>query len=65
MIDEVLDETFGLGPLEMLLKDTKISEIMINGCKDVYVESGGQLVKSMVTFRDDKHLMRYAARNLL
>jgi len=62
LIDEVLDETFGLGPLEMLLKDAKISEIMINGCKDVYVESDGKLIKSSVTFRDDRHLMQIIDR---
>jgi len=62
LIDEVLDETFGLGPLEMLLKDPKISEIMINGCKDVYVENSGTLQKSSVTFRDDKHLMQIIDR---
>ena len=51
LIDEVLDETFGLGPLELLLKDPKISEIMINGPKNVYVECGGNLEKTSVTFR--------------
>ena len=62
LIDEVLDETFGLGPLEMLLKDPKISEIMINGPKNVYVESGGMLKKTSVTFRDDRHLMQIIDR---
>ena len=57
LIDEVLDETFGLGPLEMLLKEPSISEIMINGPKNVYVECKGRLEKTQVTFRDDKHLM--------
>ncbi len=46
LIDEVLDETFGLGPLEMLLKDPTISEIMINGPKNVYVERRGKLEKT-------------------
>src|SRR3990172_1037228 len=58
LIDEVLDETFGLGPLEMLLKEPKISEIMINGPKNVYVERSGMLEKTQVQFRDDKHLMQ-------
>ncbi|NOY42015.1 MAG: CpaF family protein [Planctomycetes bacterium] len=62
LIDEVLDETFGLGPLEMLLNDPAISEIMINGPKAVFVESGGNLQKSNVTFRDDKHLMQIIDR---
>ena len=43
LIEEVLDETFGLGPLEMLLKEPTISEIMINGPKNVYVERAGCL----------------------
>ena len=62
LIEEVLDETFGLGPLEMLLKDPAISEIMINGPKTVFVENSGNLQKSGVTFRDDKHLMQIIDR---
>ena len=62
LIDEVLDETFGLGPLEMLLKEPTISEIMINGPKNVYVERGGCLEKTQVAFRDDKHLMQIIDR---
>src|SRR5215218_5203834 len=62
LIDEVLDETFGLGPLEMLLKEPTISEIMINGPKNVYVERGGCLEKTQVQFRDDKHLMQIIDR---
>src|SRR5918912_509543 len=58
LIEEVLDETFGLGPLELLLKEPTISEIMINGPKNVYVERGGRLEKTPVTFRADKHLMQ-------
>ena len=62
LVEEVLDETFGLGPLEMLLKEPSISEIMINGPKNVYVENGGNLEKTSVTFRDDKHLMQIIDR---
>ncbi len=62
LIDEVLDETFGLGPMEMLLKDPSISEIMVNGPKAVFVEKSGKLVKSGVTFRDNKHLMQIIDR---
>jgi len=62
LIDEVLDETFGLGPLELLLKDPKISEIMINGPKSIFVENSGSLEKTSVTFRDDKHLMQIIDR---
>ncbi len=62
LIDEVLDETFGLGPLELLLKDEAISEIMINGPKHVFVERSGKLEKTPVVFRDDKHLMQIIDR---
>jgi pilus assembly protein CpaF len=62
LIEEVLDETFGLGPLEMLLKDPSVSEIMINGPKNVYIEHNGSLEKTTVQFRDDKHLMQVIDR---
>jgi pilus assembly protein CpaF len=62
LIEEVLDETFGLGPLEMLLKEPTISEIMINGPKSVYVERNGQLERAQIQFRDDKHLMQIIDR---
>ena len=62
LIEEVLDETFGLGPLELLLKEPTISEIMINGPKSVFVERSGKLEKTPVQFRDDKHLMQIIDR---
>jgi pilus assembly protein CpaF len=62
IVDEVLDETFGLGPLELLLKDTKISDILINGPKNIYIEKGGVLQKSDVEFRDNKHLLQIIDR---
>jgi len=62
LIEEVLDETFGLGPLEMLLKDHTISDILINGPKSVYVERRGKLDKTAVTFRNDKHLLQIIDR---
>lgn len=62
LVDEVLDETFGLGPMEMLLNDPSISEIMVNGPKAVFVEKSGKLVKTQVTFRDNKHLMQIIDR---
>jgi pilus assembly protein CpaF len=62
LIEEVLDETFGLGPLEFLLKEPTISEIMINGPKSIYVERNGSLEKTQVQFRDDKHLMQVIDR---
>ncbi|HEY5311769.1 MAG TPA: CpaF family protein [Pirellulales bacterium] len=62
LVEEVLDETFGLGPLEMLLKDPSISDILINGPKQVYVERRGKLEKTSVCFRDNGHLMQIIDR---
>ncbi len=62
LIDEVLDETFGLGPLEVLLKDPTVSDILINGPKNVYVERRGKMEKTSVTFRDNQHLLQIVDR---
>src|SRR5438270_223900 len=56
--DEVLDEVFGLGPLEPLLQDPGISDILVNSHKQVYIERKGLLELTNVTFRDDQHLLR-------
>lgn len=56
LIEEVLDEVFGLGPLEPLLKDPAISDILVNGYDSVYVERGGQLVETNVRFKDQNHV---------
>src|SRR5512135_2561787 len=56
--DEVLDEVFGLGPLEPLLQDPGISDILVNTYKQVYIEKKGLLELTNVTFRDDQHLLR-------
>jgi pilus assembly protein CpaF len=56
--DEVLDEVFGLGPLEPLLQDPTVSDILVNTHKQVYVERKGLLELTSVTFRDDSHLLR-------
>lgn len=57
LISEVLDETFGLGPLEVLLTDPSISDILVNGPKKVYVERNGVLEVTEIEFRDNAHLM--------
>ena len=62
LVEEVLDETFGLGPLELLLKDPTISDILINGPKNVYCERRGKMEKTSVTFRDNGHLMQIIDR---
>jgi pilus assembly protein CpaF len=62
LIDEVLDETFGFGPLEVLLKDPTISDILINGPHKVYVERRGKMEKTDVKFRDNDHLLQIIDR---
>src|ERR1700720_4797424 len=56
--DEVLDEVFGLGPLEPLLQDPGISDILVNTYKQVYIERRGLLELTNVAFRDNQHLLR-------
>src|SRR5579859_1718661 len=56
--EEVLDEVFGLGPLEPLLQDPSISDILVNTHKQVYIERKGLLELTTVRFRDDQHLLR-------
>jgi pilus assembly protein CpaF len=53
---EVLDEVFGLGPLEPLLQDPTISDILVNGYKDVFVERAGMLEETRIMFKDNAHL---------
>ena len=57
LAQEILDEVFGLGPLEPLLKDSTISDILVNTYKDVYVERRGLLERTNVQFRDEAHLL--------
>src|SRR5262245_35891716 len=59
---EVLDEVFGLGPLEPLLRDPGISDILVNTYKNVFVEKGGVLERVEATFQDDRHLLRVIDR---
>src|SRR5437870_4208256 len=54
---EVLDEVFGLGPLEPLLQDPTLNDILVNGPKQVYVERAGILEETKIMFKDDAHLM--------
>ena len=58
LVDDVLDELIGLGPLEPLLKDPTITDILVNGHSRVFVERYGVLEPSPVRFKDDKHLLR-------
>jgi len=59
---DILDEVFGLGPLEPLLRDPTVNDILVNTYKNVYVERGGVLQKVPTTFQDDRHLMRVIDR---
>ncbi|AOL93194.1 CpaF family protein [Porphyrobacter sp. LM 6] len=58
LVDDVLDELLGLGPLEPLLQDESITDILVNGPKVVFVERYGKLERVPTTFQDDRHLMR-------
>ena len=62
MQEELLDEVFGLGPLEPLLRDKSISDIMVNGKDNIFIEKGGILRRVDATFRDDRHLMQIIDR---
>ncbi len=58
LIDELLDEVLGLGPLEPLLADPSVSDILVNGPSHVFVERAGILERAPVRFRDERHLLR-------
>ncbi|WP_447725210.1 CpaF family protein [Sphingomonas koreensis] len=58
LVSDVLDELLGLGPIEPLLKDPTITDILINGPQTVFVERGGKLEETRVRFKDDRHLLR-------
>jgi pilus assembly protein CpaF len=62
LVNEVLDEAFGLGPLEPLLNDPAITDILVNGPNTVYVERRGQLEKVNVSFNDHRHLLHIIQR---
>ena len=62
LVNEVLDEVLGLGPLEPLLKDPTISDILVNTSKSVYIERKGKLEHTDVVFKDDAHLMQIIDR---
>ena len=64
LVTEIRDEMLGLGPLEPLLKDDTITEIMVNGPKKIFVEKLGKLTLTDVKFQDDQHLMNIIERIL-
>jgi len=62
LVSEVNHELFGLGPLEPLLADPTISDILVNSYSNIYIERRGKLEKTAITFKDDEHLMRVIER---
>jgi len=60
--NDLIDEVFGLGPLEPLLRDPKVSDILVNNKNLVYAERGGILEKTNIVFRDDRHIMQIIDR---
>src|SRR5215204_1330998 len=62
LVSDVLHELFGLGPLEMLLQDTSISDILVNRFDQVYVERHGRLEPTEITFKDERHLQQIIER---
>ncbi len=62
LVEQVLHEIFGLGPLEPLLRDPSVSDILVNTHKDVFIERNGRLERTPVRFKDDKHLMQVIDR---
>lgn len=62
LVSEVNHELFGLGPLEPLLADPAISDILVNSYSNIYIERRGKLEKTSITFKDDEHLMRVIER---
>ena len=62
ILREVMDEIFGLGPVEQLMRDPEISDILVNGPKQIFIERLGRLELARVQFRDEKHLMTVIQR---
>jgi len=65
LIHEIVDEFTGFGPIQPLLDDPDVSEVMVNGPKKVFIEKSGRLTKSGITFDDDEHVMRIIDRIIL
>ena len=65
IFNEIIDEMTGFGPIQPLLDDPDISEVMVNGPKKVFIEKGGKVTKSAITFDDDDHVARIIDRIIL
>jgi len=62
LLEQIVAEILGYGPIDAFLHDDSVTEIMVNGAKQVYVERGGQLYETNVTFQDDDHVIRIIQR---
>jgi len=62
MLEQITDEIVGLGPLEPLLRDESVTEVMVNGPRQVYIERGGKIELTNVVFQNDEHVMRIIDR---
>jgi pilus assembly protein CpaF len=62
LVDEIMNEAFGLGPLEEFMKDPTVSDILVNGPQTVYIERSGQLQETNVVFADNAHLIQIIQR---
>ncbi|MGB8253173.1 MAG: CpaF family protein, partial [Anaerolineaceae bacterium] len=62
LFDQIAAEILGFGPLQPLLEDDSITEIMVNGFKNIYIERGGKIFRVPITFEDDEHVMRIIER---
>ncbi len=62
LVEHILDEIFGLGPLEPLMKDANVADILVNTARQVYIERQGKLESTNIRFRDDRHLMQVIDR---
>jgi len=65
ILDDVYNEIFGYGPIQYLLEDTEITEIMVNGPNQVYIERNGKITKTKITFDNDAHVIRVIERIVL
>ncbi|MDD2921708.1 MAG: CpaF family protein [Anaerolineales bacterium] len=65
IFSQVMDDLLGFGPIQVLLNDDEVSEIMVNGPKKIFIEKKGKLIKSNVTFDDDDHVLRIIDRIIL
>ncbi len=65
LLQSVLDDLLGYGPIQPLLDDPEVTEVMVNGAHQIYVEKNGQLIRTDVSFNDDAHVLRIIDRIIL